>query len=48
MTQEIDYNEIINQYRSDPFDYVDILTPHTGKVRFRVRKDDPVEAPGGE
>jgi len=48
MTQEIDYNEIINQYRSDPFEYMDILTPHTGKVRFRVRKDDPVEAPGGE
>ena len=48
MTQEIDYNEIINQYRSDPFDYVDIVTRHTGQVRFKVRKDDPVEAPGGE
>lgn len=48
MTQEVDYNEIINQYRSDPFDYVDIFTPHTGKVKYQVRKNAKVEAPGGE
>jgi biotin carboxyl carrier protein len=48
MQQEIDFNEILSNYRSDPFDYVDIHTVHTGRIRFQVRAGDQVEAPSGE
>lgn len=48
MESEIDFNEIINKYRSDPFDYVDVCTAHTGRVRFKVRVGTGVEGPAGE
>jgi hypothetical protein len=48
MQQEIDFNEILSKYRSDPYDYVDIHTSHTGRIRFQVREGDAVEGPGGE
>jgi hypothetical protein len=48
MQQEIDYNEILGVYRSDPFDYVDIHSSHTGRIRFRVKQGALVEGPGGE
>jgi hypothetical protein len=48
MQQEIDFNEILSNYRSDPFDYVDIRTVHTGRIRFQVRAGQAVEGPGGE
>jgi hypothetical protein len=47
MNHEIDFDEILKKYRSDPFDYVDVHTIHTGRLRFRVKKDDAVEAPSG-
>lgn len=47
MEHEIDFDEILKKYRSDPFDYVDVHTIHTGRLRFKVKKDDAVEAPSG-
>lgn len=48
MSTEIDYDEILGKYRSDPYDYVDIRAPHTGLINFRVEKGAAVDAPGGE
>ena len=48
MTQDIDFDAIISKYRSDPFEYLDVHTLHTGQVRFKVRKDAEVEGPTGE
>jgi hypothetical protein len=48
MNDEINFDEIIGKYRSDPFDYVDIITPHTGRVIFKVSEGDAVEGPGGK
>lgn len=47
-SNEIDFEEIIGKYRTDPFDYLDVLTMHTGQVRFRVREGAEVEGPSGE
>jgi hypothetical protein len=47
MQQEIDYNEVLKAYRSDPYDYVEIRTSHTGRIRFRVKQGETVEGPGG-
>lgn len=48
MSNEIDFDEILAKYRSDPYDYVDISAPHTGGVNFLVEKGDGVDAPSGE
>lgn len=48
MQNEINFDEIINKYRSDPFDYVDVLTPHTGRVKFKVNEGDAVDGPSGQ
>ncbi|MFZ5775003.1 MAG: hypothetical protein ACOY3Z_05920 [Thermodesulfobacteriota bacterium] len=48
MTQEIDFDAIIAKYRSDPFDYLDVHTIHTGQVRFKVGEGSSVEGPTGE
>jgi hypothetical protein len=48
MSNEIDFDEILSKYRSDPFDYVDVCATHTGIVRFKVGEGDGVEAPTGE
>jgi len=48
MTQDIDFDAIIGKYRSDPFDYMDVCTNHTGQVRFKVRQNSDVEGPSGE
>lgn len=48
MTQDIDFDAIIGKYRSDPFDYMDVCTSHTGQVRFKVRQNSAVEGPSGE
>lgn len=46
--QEIHFDEIINRYRSDPFDYVDMHAVHTGQVRFLVAEGSDVNGPSGE
>lgn len=48
MSSEIDFDEILAKYHSDPYNYVDIAAPHTGVVNFLVEKGHAVEAPGGE
>ncbi|MBU0728400.1 MAG: hypothetical protein KKE17_11245 [Proteobacteria bacterium] len=48
MEQEIDFDEVLTKYRSDPYDYVDIHTTHTGRIRFKVSKGDAVEGKSGK
>ncbi len=48
MSQEIHFDEIINRYKSDPYDYVDVHAVHSGKIRFKVDEDGEVRGPSGE
>ncbi len=48
MSGDIDFDEILGKYRSDPYAYVDIAAPHTGVVNFKVGKGTAVDAAGGE
>ncbi len=48
MSKEIDFDEILGKYRSDPYDYIDVQAVHTGLVSFKVQEGDEVEAPSGE
>jgi len=48
MSEEIDFDEILGKYHSDPYEYVDIFAEHTGTVRFLVKKNDDVAAVSGE
>ena len=48
MSKEIDFDEILAKYRSDPYNYVEITAPHTGVIDFRVEKGEGVEAPSGQ
>jgi acetyl/propionyl-CoA carboxylase alpha subunit len=48
MHDDINFEEIINKYRSDPYDYQDIVTPHTGRVKFKVVEGQEVEGPSGK
>ena len=48
MANEIDFDELITKYKSDPFDYVDILAVHTGQVSFKVMEGAEVEAASGQ
>ncbi len=36
MSNEIDFDALLSKYKSDPFDYVDVLAVHTGRVSFKV------------
>ena len=44
----IDFDEIISRYKSDPYNYIDVLAVHTGRVQFKVADGDTVNAPSGE
>ncbi|MBU0675555.1 MAG: hypothetical protein KJ950_13010 [Proteobacteria bacterium] len=48
MQEEIDFDDIITKFRADPFDYVDIHSIHTGRIRFKVEVGSKVEAVSGE
>ncbi len=48
MHDDIKFDEIIDKYRSDPYEYEEILTPHTGQVKFKVNEGDPVDGPSGK
>jgi hypothetical protein len=48
MTDDLNFDEIINKYRSDPFDYLEVVTPHTGEIRFRVSEGQEVQGPSGK
>jgi len=48
MANEIDFDEILSKYRSDPYDYVDVCATHTGIVRCLVTEGAEVAAPSGQ
>nr|MBC8208759.1 hypothetical protein [Candidatus Desulfatifera sulfidica] len=48
MSEQIDFDEILARYRSDPYEYVDVRTAHTGRVSLQVQEGDAVVAPSGE
>jgi acetyl/propionyl-CoA carboxylase alpha subunit len=48
MSKDIDFDEIIARYKSDPYDYIDVYAVHTGRVQFKVMQGDEVVAPSGE
>lgn len=48
MSDEIDYDEILGKYHSDPYEYVDICAEHTGKIHFLVEDGSSVEAVSGQ
>jgi len=48
MSDEIDFDELLSKYKSDPYDYVDVYAVHTGQVTFKVMEGQEVDAPGGQ
>ncbi len=48
MSKEIEFDEILSKYKSDPYDYVDVQAVHTGRVSFKVASGDEVSGPSGE
>ena len=48
MHDDIHFDEIITKYRSDPYDYVDVVTPHTGRIAFKVNEGQEVSGPSGK
>jgi len=48
MNEEIHFDEIIGKYRSDPYEYLDVLTPHTGRVSLMVKEGNAVDGPSGK
>ncbi len=48
MSDEIDFDEILGKYHSDPYEYVDIFAEHTGKVHFLCEIDSAVDTVSGE
>lgn len=48
MSDEIDFDELLAKYRSDPYDYVDVCALQTGVVVFKAKDGDRVDAPTGQ
>ncbi len=48
MSTEIDFDQILGKYKSDPYDYIDVYAVHTGVVHFTVQEGDTVQAASGE
>jgi hypothetical protein len=48
MQDEIDFDQILRQYRSDPFEYIEVKTSHTGRLQFKAKEEDIVEGVTGE
>ena len=48
MHDEIDFDKVLAQYRNDPYSYLDIRTPHAGRIKFCVAENDTVEGTSGE
>lgn len=47
MNDDINFDEILNKYRQDPYNYVEVITPHTGVVRYNVQEGSEVKGPSG-
>ncbi len=48
MSNELDFDELLSRYKTDPFDYVDIFSVHTGRVSFKVGVNQEVASVSGE
>ncbi len=48
MANDIDFDEILGKYKSDPYDYIDVFAVHTGVVTFKVADGDEVDSTSGE
>jgi hypothetical protein len=48
MSNEIDFDQILGKYRSDPYDYIDVCATHTGVFRCLVVEGAEITAPSGE
>jgi len=48
MHDDIDFDQFLSQYRADPFEYIDVRTSHTGRIRFRAAEELAVEGVSGE
>lgn len=48
MQEDIDFDEIITKYKADPFEYIDVHSIHTGRIRFKVEVGSQVEAVRGD
>jgi hypothetical protein len=48
MSKELDIDALLTKYKSDPFDYVEVLAVHTGRVSIKVVEGEEVLAPSGE
>ncbi len=48
MSNELDFDALLTKYKADPFEYVDVLAVHTGRVSFKVVEGEEVLAPSGE
>lgn len=48
MSDSIDYEKILSQYREDPFGYVDLYSQHTGEIYFHVSPGDEVKGVSGQ
>lgn len=48
MSNEIDFDELLGKYKSDPYDYIDVFSIHTGVVTFTINEGDEVDAASGE
>ena len=48
MAEDINFDEILEKYRSDPYEYLDVVTPHTGLITFMVNEGEKVDGPSGK
>ncbi len=45
---ELNLNDLLRQYRADPYEYFNVVSPHTGIVTFKVKEGDLVKGPSGK
>lgn len=48
MTKEVDFDPLLTKYNSDPFDYVDVVAVHTGRVSLKVVEGQEVHDVSGK
>lgn len=48
MSDNIDYEQILSDYRNDPYGYVDLYSQHTGEIYFHVSPGDEVQGISGK
>ena len=48
MSKEIEFDDILSKYKSDPYDYIEVQAVHTGRVLFKVSSGSEVQAQSGQ